>query len=148
MPCTRSGASPTSSAAAALCQATPSTAHVPLGISDTRQKTPGRCAVRTAAVGLQDRIGDLAHQAVDPRLLQEPGHHVYLGPVHRPRRLDPGLDERVAYALTTGLLGAADRLCESVLADRLTQAEAVEVLLRFVPDPTQTNGGPDEGRAD
>jgi len=59
-----------------------------------------------------------------------------------------GLDERVAYALTTGLLGAADRLCESVLADRLTQAEAVEVLLRFVPDPTQTNGGPDEGRAD
>ncbi|GAA3774316.1 hypothetical protein GCM10023083_09110 [Streptomyces phyllanthi] len=44
-----------------------------------------------------------------------------------------GLDQRTAYALTTAFLGAADRLCEAVIAGRLRQDEAVEVLVRLFP---------------
>ncbi|MEW2397994.1 TetR family transcriptional regulator [Streptomyces sp. NPDC046862] len=44
-----------------------------------------------------------------------------------------GVDQRTAYALTMAFLGAADRLCEAVVAGRLRQEEAVEVLLRLFP---------------
>ncbi|QNP75302.1 TetR/AcrR family transcriptional regulator [Streptomyces roseirectus] len=45
-------------------------------------------------------------------------------------------DPRTAYALTVAFLGAADRLCEAVLAKRLGQDEAVTVLMRLflLPD--------------
>ncbi|MFM9441107.1 TetR/AcrR family transcriptional regulator [Streptomyces acidiscabies] len=46
-----------------------------------------------------------------------------------------GVDQRTAYALTAAFLGAADRLCEAVVARRLCQEEAVEVLLRLFPSP-------------
>jgi len=48
-----------------------------------------------------------------------------------------GLDLSAAYALTTGFLGAADRLCEAVIARRLTPDEAADVLMRLFPLSTR-----------
>ncbi|WP_053683679.1 TetR/AcrR family transcriptional regulator [Streptomyces sp. WM4235] len=47
------------------------------------------------------------------------------------------LEPRVAYALAAGFLGSADRLCEAVIARRLTRDEAAEVLMRLFPPQGQ-----------
>ncbi|MFE0255612.1 TetR/AcrR family transcriptional regulator [Streptomyces sp. NPDC059010] len=48
-----------------------------------------------------------------------------------------GVDQRTAYALTAAFLGAADRLCEAVIARRLREDEAADVLMRLFPTPAQ-----------
>lgn len=42
------------------------------------------------------------------------------------------MEQHMAYALTVGFLGAADRLCAGVLEHRIDRAEAVSILERFL----------------
>ncbi|MFJ8113082.1 TetR/AcrR family transcriptional regulator [Streptomyces sp. NPDC096132] len=48
-----------------------------------------------------------------------------------------GVDQRTAYALTAAFLGAADRLCEAVMARRLRRDEAADVLMRLFATPAR-----------
>ncbi|MGW0708409.1 TetR/AcrR family transcriptional regulator [Streptomyces sp. NPDC002643] len=71
----------------------------------------------------------------------EPVGTVYADDAERYRGLVAellGVDQRTAYALTAAFLGAADRLCEAVIAGRLRQDEAVDVLMRLFPVPERT----------